>query len=102
VSEVFWSEAALDDADALVSYIAAENPVAALEVLDRIETAAEFLGHASIGRLGRVAGTYEKPVVGLPWIIAYALESLPTGGERVVILRVIHGARNWPKGEWPK
>jgi toxin ParE1/3/4 len=102
VSEVFWSEDALDDADALVSYIAADNPIAALEVLDRIETTAELLGHTPIGRRGRVAGTYEKPIVGLPWIIAYALEPLAAGGERVVILRVIHRARNWPKGEWPK
>jgi len=102
VSDVFWSELTLDDTDALVAYIAADNPVAAAEVLDQIETAAENLGHAPIGRRGRVAGTYERPVVGLPYIIAYALEPLPTGGERVVILRVIHGARNWPKGEWPK
>jgi toxin ParE1/3/4 len=96
VSEVFWSEDALDDAGALVSYIAADNPIAAPEVLDRIETAVELLGHTPIGRRGRVAGTYEKPVVGLPWIIAYALEPLAAGGERVVILGVIHGARNWP------
>jgi plasmid stabilization system protein ParE len=49
-----------------------------------------------------VAGTYEKPVGGLPYIIAYALEATPTGDERIVILRVIHGARNWRQGEWPK
>ena len=35
-------------------------------------------------------------------IIAYALQTLPSGEEHVVILRVIHSARNWPKGEWPK
>jgi toxin ParE1/3/4 len=102
VSDVLWSEHALDDMDALAAYIAADNPVAALKVLDRIETAAERLGHMPIGRRGRVAGTYEKPVVGLPYIIAYALQALPTGGERVVIVRVIHGARNWAEGEWPK
>jgi toxin ParE1/3/4 len=102
VSDVLWSEHALDDMDALAAYIAADNPVAALKVLDRIETAAERLGHTPIGRRDRVAGTYEKPVVGLPYIIAYALQALPTGGERIVIVRVIHGARNWPEGEWPK
>jgi toxin ParE1/3/4 len=88
--------------DALAAYIAADSPVTALDVLDRIEATAERLGHAPIGRRGRVAGTYEKPVRGLPYIIAYALEATPTGDERVVILRVIHGARNWRQGEWPK
>ena len=100
--DVFWSEHALDDTDALVAFIAADNPGAALQVLGRIETTAERLGHAPVGRRGRVAGTYEKPVVGLPYIIAYALEGLPIGGERIVILRVIHGARDWPKDQWPK
>jgi plasmid stabilization system protein ParE len=102
VRDVFWSERALDDTDGLAAYIAADNPVAALQVLDRIEATADRLAHAPVGRRGRVAGTYEKPVGGLPYIIAYALQTLPTGGERVVILRVIHGARNWPPGEWPK
>jgi toxin ParE1/3/4 len=102
VRDVFWSERALEDADALATYIARDNPAAALQVLDRIETTVELLGETPIGRRGRVAGTYEKVVVGLPYIIAYALQSLPTGGGRVVILRVIHGARNWREGEWPK
>ena len=60
MSDVLWSEHALDDMDALAAYIAADNPVAALKVLDRIETAAERLGHTPIGRRGRVAGTYES------------------------------------------
>jgi plasmid stabilization system protein ParE len=29
VSDVFWSESALDDMDALAAYIAADNPAAA-------------------------------------------------------------------------
>jgi plasmid stabilization system protein ParE len=49
-----------------------------------------------------VAGTYEKPVKELPYIIAYALQPMPDGGERIIIVRVIHGARDWPEGEWPK
>ena len=100
--EVLWSERALDDMDALAAYIASDNPVAASRVLDRIDATAVRLGHAPIGRRGRVDGTYEKPVGGLPYIIAYALEATPTGDERIVILRVIHGARNWRQGEWPK
>jgi plasmid stabilization system protein ParE len=102
VSEVVWSQAALDDLDSTIAYIAADNPKAAQKVLDRIETAADRLGQRAIGRPGRVTGTFEKSVVGLPYIIAYTLQSLPEGGERIVILRVIHTARHWPKGGWPK
>lgn len=100
--EVVWSESALDDADELVTYIATDNPAAAAKVLDRIELTAQRLGRSAIGRSGRVDGTYEKSVVGLPYIIAYAIRSLPGGTEQIVVLRVIHTARNWPKGEWPK
>jgi plasmid stabilization system protein ParE len=53
------------------------------------------------GRKGRVGGTYEKPVPRLPYIMAYALSTLADGSEAVVILRVIHGVRNWPEDEWP-
>jgi plasmid stabilization system protein ParE len=87
--------------DSIVAYIAADNRAAALKVVDKIEATGERLGQMAIGRRGRVAGTYEKPVVGLPYIVAYTLETPPNGKERIVILRVIHMARNWPKGEWP-
>jgi plasmid stabilization system protein ParE len=102
VSAVVWSEAALDDLDSTIAYIAADSRAAALKVLDRIEATAENLGKIATGRKGRVAGTYEKSVRGIPYIIAYAVQPLSNDRERIVILRVIHGARNWPAGEWPK
>ena len=102
MSAVFWAEDALDDLNSAIAYIAADNPPAALKVLDRIEATGEALGQVATGRRGRVAGTYEKSVRGLPYIIAYAIQPLPNGRERIVILRVIHGARNWAAGEWPE
>jgi len=102
VRVVVWSENALDDTSELLAYIAADDPAAAGKVLDRIDLTVQRLGRLAIGRRGRVEGTYEKSVVGLPYIIAYAIKALPNGAEQIVILRVIHTARNWPKGEWPK
>jgi plasmid stabilization system protein ParE len=99
VREVVWADSALDDMDSLAAYIAADSRAAAMKVLDRIEHTVENLSHAPTGRPGRVSGTYEKPVTGLPYILAYALQQRPRG-ERIVVLRVIHGARNWPEGEW--
>jgi toxin ParE1/3/4 len=102
VRGVFWSDEALNEMNALAAYIAAENRAASLKVLDRIERTVKNLSHMPTGRKGRVEGTYEKPVAGLPYIIAYALQMLPNDSERIVILHVIHGARDWPPGEWPK
>ena len=99
--DVVWADSALDDMDLLAEYIAADNRTAALKVLDRIERTVENLSHAPTGRAGRVPGTYEKPVRGLPYIIAYALQRRLKGVERLVMLRVIHGARHRPEGEWP-
>jgi addiction module RelE/StbE family toxin len=99
---VVWSPSALDDLDSIINYVAAQNPAAALRVIDRIEEAGERLGEMATGRPGRVAGTYEKVVPGLPYILAYSIEPQANRSEAVVILRAIHGARNWPPGEWPE
>ena len=99
---VVWSLDALDDLDSIVTYIATENPRAALQVIERIESACAALGHMATGRPGRVSGTYEKMVTGLPHIIVYTIDLRPGGSERIVILRAIHGARNWPEEGWPE
>ena len=66
-----------------------------------IREAGKKLGVHSTGRKGRVDGTFEKSVAGLPYIAAYAIETA-AGGERIVILHVIHTSRDWPVGRWPK
>lgn len=97
---VQWSRDALDDLKSQLSYIAADNPAAALRVFERVQATGHALGEMATGRPGRVGGTYEKLVPGLPYIIAYAI-SRGAGRETLSILRVIHAARNWPTGGWP-
>ena len=99
---VVWSAHAIDDLDGIVAYLAEQNPGAARRIVDRIERAGTRLGELATGRPGRVGGTYEKVVPGLPYILAYALQSLPDSTELIVILRAIHGARDWREGEWPE
>lgn len=98
---VVWSRSALDDLKAQVTYIAAENPAAAQRVAEMIMASALELSDIPTGRPGRVIDTYEKPVTRLPYIIAYAITSSPTG-ESISIVRVIHTARDWPAEQWPK
>ena len=42
-----------------------------------------------------------KPVGGLPYIIAYAIDR-KDDAETIAVLHVIHGARDWREGEWPE
>jgi toxin ParE1/3/4 len=102
VRRLVWSDRARRDFRDIVSYIAARNPQAAARVAGRIEQVATSLAQAPIGRRGRVAGTYEKILPGLPYILTYALETAPDGEEILAVLRVIHGARDWPAGAWPE
>lgn len=99
---VVWSNRARDEYLAILRYIAADNVIAAERVADRIEQAAANLSDFAIGRPGRVSGTYEKVLPGLPYILAYEIISRPEGDETVAILHVIHGARDWPEGRWPE
>lgn len=98
---VTWSRKALDDIKNAAEYVAATNPDAGRRIASAIRAAGDKLGHIPTGRPGRVSGTYEKVVPGLPYILAYIVEPAPGGSEAITILRAIHGARNWPRGEWP-
>lgn len=96
---VTWSRAALNDLKGQVSYIARDNPTAARRVAASIRQTGDALADFATGHPGRVAGTYEKSVTGLPYIIAYAIDA--HGDEEViVVLHVIHTARDWHEGEW--
>ena len=98
---VRWSNDALADLAAQVAYLATDNPSAAHRVADALDKTALALGDMPIGRPGRVTGTYEKSVTGLPYVVAYAITQ--TGGaEEIAIVRVIHTSRDWSAEEWPE
>lgn len=98
---VVWTDAARTDYLAILHYIAQDDPGAAEKVVDTIERTADGLGEVVSGRPGRIAGTYEKSVPRLRYVIAYALHE-QAGRESVVILRVIHTARDWRSRQWPR
>ena len=85
---------------AQVAFIARKNPAAARRVGERIHATGNALEDFATGHAGRVAGTYEKSVGGLPYIIVYEIE-FQDGAETIMVLHVIHGARDWREGEWP-
>lgn len=98
---VLWSEGALDDFNGILEYLAARSPVATRRILKAIDQTAMGLGEVPIGRPGRVLRTFERVVVGTPYIIAYTIDRKGETDEAIMILRVIHGARNWTSDHWP-
>jgi plasmid stabilization system protein ParE len=58
--KVLWTPRAADDLDALVDYISADRPDAALRVADKIYNHVMLLAKMpQMGRLGDVSGTRE-------------------------------------------
>jgi toxin ParE1/3/4 len=74
------------------------NPVAAIQVVARIRVAAERLAKfPRIGHAGRVSGTYEWVVHGLPYVVVY--EILLGDEDEIAILGVFHGAQGREPGQ---
>jgi toxin ParE1/3/4 len=90
---VNWTPPAELALDGIIDHIAPENPAAARYVVAAIREHAEHLGvFPRLGRPGRVKGSRELVVPRLPYIIVYAPLT-----DRVDILHVYHGKRQWPK-----
>jgi len=86
-----WHLAARADLLAIVDYISDDNIDAAQRLKDEIETrAAALTERPKLYRAGRVAGTREM-VVRSTYVVVYAEHK-----RAVMILRVLHGARQWP------
>lgn len=87
-----WSLTSLADRDAIYDYISADSRRAALHVDEAIEQQTDGLSeHPHRGREGRVGGTRELIIVSTPYLVVYTVEA-----ERVLVLRVLHGAQFWP------
>ena len=87
-----WSRYAERDADAIEEHIAQDRPATAVEVRDQIELQIRRLkDFPEMGRKGRVRGTRELVIAGLPWIVVYRVT-----GDTIEVARVLHGAQQWP------
>ena len=86
-----WRPLAEADRDAIIDYIAQDNPLAAIELGDTInERVAELPTYPKLYRLGRVKGTREM-VVHPNYLVVYRVRR-----NSIEIVRVLHSARQWP------
>jgi toxin ParE1/3/4 len=87
-----WSLLSMEDREGIFDYIERDSFTFAVTVDDRIcEHIELLLDFAEMGREGRVEGTRELVIPRTPYIACYRIE-----GDRIHILRVLHGARRWP------
>ena len=87
-----WKAAAVADLMAIVDYISDDNPEAAQVLKDDIETRVSRLReNPRLYRVGRMEGTREM-VVRSNYLVVYAEDAYT-----VTILRVLHGAQQWPQ-----
>ena len=88
-----WSRLAIADRNAIFDYIEADSPTAAEEIDERIRVAVEnLLRFSEMGRNGRIEETRELVIPRTPYIAVYQISH-----ETIRILRVLHGARQWPE-----
>ncbi|TAN46715.1 MAG: type II toxin-antitoxin system RelE/ParE family toxin [Methylococcaceae bacterium] len=90
--KVEWTTAAKRDHDALIDHIAQDQPLAAVEQGDEITQQIARLGEfPNMGRAGRLCDTRELVINRTPYVVAYRIK-----GETIHILRILHGAQQWP------
>lgn len=83
------------DLDDIFDAILRQNPTAAVRVSQALrEKIGQLADFPSLGRAGRVEGTRELVIAGTPYIAAYQVD---TRIDAVIILAVLHAARQWPE-----
>ncbi len=83
----------MDDLEDIADYISQDNPEAARRVVSRLWNAVKSLAQQpKMGRPGRVYGTRELVVRDTPFVVPYRVVD-----SEIQVLRVLHGARDWPK-----
>lgn len=84
---IVWTDEAVANLEAIVTYISEFNPAAATRLAERLIAVADSL--AEFSERGRDAGEGRREMTIVPpYVLRYRVES-----ERVIILRVRHGAR---------
>ena len=89
---VIWTAPARRDVRSHVSYVAERNRDAAQKLrADIRQSVGGLADYPNRGRPGRVQGTRELPIVGTSYVVIYRVMEA-----QVEILRVLHGAQEWP------
>lgn len=85
--KIVWTEEAIEHLDAIVAYISAFNPAAAVRLGERLIELADSL--AEFSERGRDVGEGRREMTTVwPYVLRYRVER-----DAVIILRIRHGAQ---------
>ncbi len=88
-----WTKRAIRSLVSIDSFISKDSPAAAARVAATIlDAIAQLERFPQSGRPGRIEGTRELVVHGIPYIIPYRIVD-----DVILLLSVIHTSREWPK-----
>lgn len=94
-----WTDLAEKDLDNIETYITTENsPLVAVDIVLKVINSCELIlsNHPQAGRPGRVSGTRELVINGIPLIVVYRIVDRL---DQLQILRVLHDAQQWPASD---
>ena len=93
MKKIVWTAEAVEHLEAIVTYVSVYDPAAAERLAERLIEVADSL--AEYSNRGRDAGDGKREMTTVwPYILRYRVE-----GERVIILRIRHGARDEDRSE---
>ena len=88
-----WTKRAIRSLTSIHAYISKDSPAAAARVAAAVVDATDQLEpFPQSGRPGRIVGTRELVVPGLPYILPYRVVD-----DTIMILSVIYTSRKWPE-----
>lgn len=92
--KLVWLPAAIANRDALIDYIAQENPKAAIKQDGSIEKqTGQLVEYPEMGRPGRKQGTRELVISQTNFVVIYRVK---LKAKRIEIWRVLHSSQAWP------
>lgn len=87
-----WLRSGLRTLQKTAAFIAADNPLAARRVIDKVKDRADLLAeNPQLGRAGRIPGTRELILGDLPFVIVYRVTR-----DELQILRLLHTSQEFP------
>jgi toxin ParE1/3/4 len=89
-----WTRGAADDLQRIADYLIEHAPARADLVRTLYDAPRSLLTFPNRGRPGKREGTRELVLSPLPYIIVYQVR-----GDRVIVVRIVHGAQRWPSDE---
>ena len=87
-----WTREAATDLERISDYLFQHVPERAAELVRVVYDApAVLLEFPNRGRPGKKAGTRELVISALPYLVVYTVR-----GDVVFVVRILHGAQQWP------